>query len=70
MKIRHGHVERRLSLNGRLADAELSRVLDGDLRPVSLPETGIVLSQQLAEILGVNRGDEVEIEIARRRRPT
>jgi putative ABC transport system permease protein len=63
VKIRHGHVERRLSLNGRLADAELSRVLDGDLRPVSLPETGIVLSQQLAEILGVNRGDDVEIEL-------
>lgn len=63
VRLRHGPRERRLSIIGKPDDMELSRVLDVELRPVHLPETGIVLSKRVAEILGVERGDKLEIEV-------
>ena len=63
VKLRKGHVERRLSLMGRPRDADLSRVLDNRLVPVSMPEDGIIISSALAEILHVTRGDVVEAEL-------
>lgn len=63
VKLRKGHVERRLSLMGRPRDADLSRVLDNRLVPVSMPEDGLIISSALAEILHVTRGDVVEAEL-------
>jgi putative ABC transport system permease protein len=62
VKVRHGHVERRVPIIGKRAGADLSRVLDLDFRPVTLPETGFAPSAALAEILGVQVGDIVQIE--------
>ena len=39
--------------HGTAPDADLSRIIDVDLRPVSLPESGLAISAMLAEILGV-----------------
>lgn len=66
--IRHGSVSRRIAVTGRPVDADLSRVLDRDFRPVRLPEEGIALSDMLARILRVQVGDLVELELLERDR--
>ena len=63
VKLRNGHIERRLAIVGKPQSASLSRVLSQDLTPVSLPQQGIVLSRAVADILHVRRGDTVEIEV-------
>jgi putative ABC transport system permease protein len=68
VRIRHGHVERRLSVFGRPQEARLSRVLDVDAVPVRLPSSGIALSEALARILGARVGDRVELELLERNR--
>jgi putative ABC transport system permease protein len=63
VRIRNGSIERRIVLTGRERAADLSRVIDVDLRPVVLPESGIAVSAWLADILKVGVGDEVEIDL-------
>ncbi len=63
VKLRNGPRERRLSIIGKPAGTDLSRVLDLDLNPVVLPETGLALSDRVAQILDVRRGDLVEVEL-------
>lgn len=61
-KVRFGHIERRLALTAKPRNADLSRLMTADLRPVAIPEAGVVLSRALADILGVKRGERVEVE--------
>ena len=68
VKIRYGHVERRITITGKPAGTDLSRVLGPDFQPIRLPESGIALSDALAKILGVRVGDMVEIELLERDR--
>lgn len=63
VRIRHGNVERRITISGRPADADLRRIIDVDLRPVALPETGLAISGMLGHILGVAAGDTVELDL-------
>ncbi|MCB1377413.1 MAG: FtsX-like permease family protein [Alphaproteobacteria bacterium] len=63
VKLKKGHIERRVALTGRPESADLSRVLDDNLVPVVLPDHGIVLSSTLADILGAKRGDLIEVEV-------
>jgi putative ABC transport system permease protein len=63
VRIRHGNVERRVMISGRPADVDLRRVIDVDLRPVALPETGLAISSMLAHILGVGPGDTVDVDL-------
>ncbi|WP_128923201.1 ABC transporter permease [Bradyrhizobium guangxiense] len=63
VRIRHGNVERRIVISGRPADADLRRIIDAELRPVVLPETGLAISGLLAHILGVGPGGSVEIDL-------
>ena len=62
-KMRHGPYERRVAISGKPRGADLSRVLDLDLRPVTLPETGLAISERVADILKLERGDMVEVEL-------
>jgi putative ABC transport system permease protein len=68
VRIRHGHIERRIAITGRPSTAELSRVLGEDFQPIHLPESGIAISDMLARILNVSVGDLVEIELLERDR--
>ncbi|MYZ48199.1 ABC transporter permease [Propylenella binzhouense] len=61
--VRHGHLERRLSLTGKPPGADLSRVLDMELAPVVLPETGLAVSDRVASLLDIRLGDLVEVEL-------
>jgi putative ABC transport system permease protein len=63
VRVRHGSVERRLMLSGRPRDADLSRIIDVNLHPVVLPESGLAISDMLAKILGVGVGDFVELDL-------
>ncbi len=70
VRIRSQNVERRIMISGRPRDADLSRIIDTDLRPVVLPETGLAISSVLAQILGVRVGDLVEIDLLEGQRRT
>jgi putative ABC transport system permease protein len=70
VRIRNGNIERRLVVSGRPPDADLSRIIDIDLRPVRLPETGLAISDMLAQILGVRVGDFVELDLLEGQRRT
>jgi putative ABC transport system permease protein len=63
IRIRNGSIERRLMLSGRPRAADLSRIIDINLRPVVLPESGLAISDMLAQILGVEVGDFVEVDL-------
>jgi|SRR5579863_1549684 len=63
VRIRNGSVERRVMISGRPRNADLRRIIDADLRPVELPESGLALSAWLAQILGVRVGDSVEVDL-------
>lgn len=69
-RIRRRNVERRITISGRPPDADLSRIIDTDLRPVTLPESGLAISNWLAGILGVRVGDVVEIDLLEGQRRT
>ncbi len=69
VKLRNGPIDRRVSLVGKEPAATLSRVLDGRLQPVILPEHGLVISDALARVLRLRVGDMVEVEVLEGRRP-
>jgi putative ABC transport system permease protein len=64
-----GHRSRLTLLQGVAPDSQLRRLLDVDLRPVALPDQGVVLTRELGEALGVAPGDELRIEILEGSRP-
>lgn len=66
--IRNGNVERRVMISGRPRDADLSRIVDTDLRIVRLPESGLAISSMLAQILQVQVGDFVGVDLLEGRR--
>lgn len=65
----HGHRERRVSITGMPRDARLNLLLDDRGEPVAPPLSGLLLSEKLAEILGVRPGETVRVEIQEGRRP-
>lgn len=58
----NGQYSRRVAITGKPAETDLSRVLDLDLEPVALPESGLVLGDRLASLLHVGAGDLVRID--------
>ncbi len=70
VKISHRNHWKKLAIVGRPADAQLSRVLAADLRPMAMPEAGVILTEALAEALQVRPGDLVTVEVLEGRRPT
>lgn len=67
--IRQGYRTERVALTGLTADAELRRIVDQRLHVDRPPPAGLLLSALLAERLGVEPGDRLEIEVLEGRRP-
>lgn len=67
--LRNGTRSRREAIIGLSPDAELSRVVDTNLRPVALPRHGIVLSDKLAQLLDIEEGESLRVEVRTGRRP-
>ncbi|MES2916853.1 MAG: FtsX-like permease family protein [Pseudomonadota bacterium] len=70
VRISHRALSKKLAITGRPEHPRLSRVLDLDLRPMPMPEAGLVLSEALADALRVRPGDLVTVEALEGRRPT
>jgi putative ABC transport system permease protein len=70
VRFRNRHISRRTALIGMASGSDLGRLLDRDLRAVSMPPEGLVLNSKLAEVLGVGRGDRLVVEAMEGRRPT
>jgi putative ABC transport system permease protein len=69
-RISHRNLSKNLGIVGRPVEPRLSRVLDPDLRPMAMPEAGVILSEALAEALQVRSGDLVTVEVLEGKRPT
>jgi putative ABC transport system permease protein len=68
-RLRFEHHSYRGSVQGMDPDGTLRRILDADLEPVSLPERGVVLTDYLAELLGIKPGELLTIEVLEGNRP-
>lgn len=66
--LRAGHRAWRGALQGAEPGGELTRLVDADGAILPLPPAGLVLSQKLAEMLGVGAGDHLEVEPSEGRR--
>jgi len=67
--LKTGHRKWRTAVTGLLRNPELNRLLDRDGREISLPSSGLLMSEKLADILGLSPGDEVTVEVREGRRP-
>jgi putative ABC transport system permease protein len=68
-RLRAGHRHRNIAITGVLPDARLRRIVDATGQAITLPPSGLVLSQLLAEVLGVAAGETVTVEVLEGRRP-
>jgi putative ABC transport system permease protein len=68
-RLHHGGRSHRAGLFGAPGDARLSPIHDSERGPLPVPETGLVLSTKLAEILDARVGDMVTVEALEGRRP-
>ena len=62
VRFRVGSQYRDSSIMGYPPDLTLRRLLDARARPQRVPEEGVMLTDKLAEVLGVGIGDEVEVQ--------
>lgn len=58
---RHGRYERKGGITGLVPDHRLTLPRDTSGRLVPIPESGLVMTRKLAEVLHLSPGDEVEI---------
>ncbi len=69
VRMRNGHVERLGSLTGMVENAVLSRAIDAARKQIALPGDGVVLSEKLAELLRVEPGDTLVVDVLEDRQP-
>jgi putative ABC transport system permease protein len=69
-RISHRALSRKLSIIGKPETPDLSRVLAPDLRPMTMPEAGLIISEALAKALSVRPGDRVTVEFLEGKRHT
>ncbi len=67
--LRHGRNSHRGTLTGLPEMPVLNRALDRHVAPVSMPQSGLVLSQVLAEILEIAPGEILTVEVREGRQP-
>lgn len=68
-KLRHEHYQHLTGLKGIEANGELLRLVDRSLNRVYLPPDGVVLTKKLAEILHIQPGDFLTVEVKTADRP-
>ena len=69
-RLRAGHRTRQEIITGLGQEARLQRVMDRSLTPVPLPGDGLVLSAKLAQVLEVEAGDNLQVELLEGARTT
>ncbi|MDH3981196.1 MAG: ABC transporter permease, partial [Gammaproteobacteria bacterium] len=68
--LRFQHRSYRTAVNGIEPQGSLMRLLDTELKPIDLPPEGVVLTDYLAEMLHIQPGDLLTIEVLEGNRPT
>jgi putative ABC transport system permease protein len=68
-RLRFEHRSYRGSVQGLEPDARLRRILGADLQRVELPPVGVVLTDYLAELLAIEPGDLLTVEVLEGNRP-
>lgn len=68
-RLRSGHHSHRLGVTGVPAGTLLNRALDEHGNPLPVPPDGLLISAKLAEMLGVEPGDSLVMEVQEGRRP-
>jgi len=68
-RLRSGPRSRRIAVQGIPADARLLPVYDTERGEIELPAAGMLVSSKLAEMLAVEPGDRVSVEVLEGRRP-
>jgi len=63
VKFKFGHRSYKTVINGLEPDGRLSLLLDRNLQKISVPPSGLLMTDYLAEILGVKVGDTVTVEV-------
>ncbi|MDX2300376.1 MAG: FtsX-like permease family protein [Xanthomonadaceae bacterium] len=63
VRLRHGLRQYRTGIQGLLPEAELKTPVDSRLRPIVLPPDGLVMTDYLAQLLDLQVGDEVQVEV-------
>ena len=61
--LRMAHRERRLAISTISAGADLARVLDVDLDPLTPPKSGLMISERVASQLSLHVGDLVDLRL-------
>jgi len=69
VRLRNGPSSYRTEIRGVEPSGELYRLLDADLEPIRLPAAGLVLTDYLGTLLGVEVGDRVMVEVLEGGRP-
>lgn len=69
VRLRSGHRYRQTVVLGLRNDDQLTRVVDISHRRLHLPPQGLVISKKLAEILAVDKGSVVTLEVLEGARP-
>jgi len=68
-RFRFGHCSYKTVINGIEPDSRLHLLLDNNFKALSLPPSGIVLTDYLGEILGVKAGDMLTVEVLEGSKP-
>jgi putative ABC transport system permease protein len=68
-RLSFAHRTRNLALTGVPVDPRLRRIVDRNGRAIGMPPAGLVLSRQLAQVLDVQAGDDVTVEVLEGQRP-
>ncbi len=69
VKLQHGHRSHRTGIFGFDAAGDLRRLMDTNLDFVDMPLDGIVMTDYLGQMLGVEAGDTISVEILEGNRP-
>ena len=69
VRLRHEHYQYRLGITGLQSEGNLRQLIDRNKYRVPLPPEGVVLTTKLAEILHVQPGDHLNLEVLEGARP-
>ena len=70
VRLVHGQHSKSVALQGYVAQPQLMRIIDLELQAVAPPSDGLMLSERLANKLGLRIGDSVTVEIREGQRRT
>jgi len=69
VRLRNEHYSRRMALLGLPPQRELWRLLDRDERDIPVPNEGVLMSAKLGELLRLDVGELITVEVLEGRRP-